>query len=839
MKIKTLQLQKVETRQSSTRLLKKIVFATMTLLFSGIQATYAEVGDIFSSRTVENVPMKFCVTDEENKECAVYGESIGSLQYKTAISNTTEGAITIPATARDYKVTSISEGAFFQCRNITSVSIPEGITSIGEYAFGTCMGLTTVNIPSTIKKIDSGFTACNSLERVDITDLTAWLKIDFDYYGNPLCDNYFSNKRATLYVNDKPVYDLVIPEGVTEIKRYAFKGYGKLASVTIPSSVQTIKTSAFDGCNFKLKVESTTPPELQYDGNSLLRNSALVIVPEGTKDIYRNAEGWRDLAFIVDKDVTGCAIRFISEHGTLKVTCSDGEPYDDFFIVKPGSNITVEVTSEKGYTPTVFEDNQTQGTFYGRVANQVIYINYRLDDATNVWNGQEMKLDALVHSGLGTTWIDGTFESCNGFHNDGNLRVSPYNKKQLFAVYDQEPHFGTVANGIQLIDLEAQTVKTILPASMFSGRRLRTIDFCKDPFAYDAQGTLQGRAPENWENNATAEQLRWRDHIIIACDNNANGTYNSDVVYMVSRDGNGEFSNNSPVKVIAAHNNCNSAVIHPVNGDLYFTSYEGIVFRLDMQKYWDCVYSGEEWNPKASENDYSTRPGFEIVYRTSYYKEMQIYFHPSGKYAYLVTVNNNSIYKVYYANDDDTSWTEEYMSIGGSTLEDTQDGNYARVNRPYQGCFVRNPAYAELGLDDEYDFFFADSQNNAIRYLRPDGNLYTALGATEENTNAHNTMTIKGDAYTFNRPTGLIYDEQEEVFYVIDTNNGALLKLSKSDTTGIDQAPCQLSREEMSQDTSVYDMQGRKISDNYSTFFSHSSSKKGIYIVNGRKVIVK
>lgn len=57
----------------------------MTLLFFGIQATYAEVGDIFVSRTAENIPMKFCVTDEENKECTVYGESIGVLQSSLSI----------------------------------------------------------------------------------------------------------------------------------------------------------------------------------------------------------------------------------------------------------------------------------------------------------------------------------------------------------------------------------------------------------------------------------------------------------------------------------------------------------------------------------------------------------------------------------------------------------------------------------------------------------------------------------------------------------------------------------------------------------------------------------
>ena len=37
----------------------------------------------------------------------------------------------------------------------------------------------------------------------------------------------------------------------------------------------------------------------------------------------------------------------------------------------------------------------------------------------------------------------------------------------------------------------------------------------------------------------------------------------------------------------------------------------------------------------------------------------------------------------------------------------------------------------------------------------------------------------------------------------------------------------------------VYDLQGRKIADNPSSFFSHPSSKKGLYIVNGKKIVIR
>ena len=46
-------------------------------------------------------------------------------------------------------------------------------------------------------------------------------------------------------------------------------------------------------------------------------------------------------------------------------------------------------------------------------------------------------------------------------------------------------------------------------------------------------------------------------------------------------------------------------------------------------------------------------------------------------------------------------------------------------------------------------------------------------------------------------------------------------------------------KDESNNPSSVYDLQGRKVADNPSSLISHPSSKKGIYIVNGKKVVVR
>lgn len=51
-----------------------------------------------------------------------------------------------------------------------------------------------------------------------------------------------------MYVNNKCVTELVIPEGVSEISNYAFYNCDSITYVTIPVSVVTINDNVFYNC---------------------------------------------------------------------------------------------------------------------------------------------------------------------------------------------------------------------------------------------------------------------------------------------------------------------------------------------------------------------------------------------------------------------------------------------------------------------------------------------------------------------------------------------------------------------------------------------------------------
>ena len=127
---------------------------------------------------------------------------------------------------------------------VKDLVIPNSVTSISRYAFDGCSGLTSITIPSSVTSIgDDAFSGCSGLTAVNITDLASWCNISFGYHGNPL---YYAHH---LYLNGEEVKDLVIPNSVTSISRYAFDGCSGLTSVNIPNSVTSISCNAFKGCS--------------------------------------------------------------------------------------------------------------------------------------------------------------------------------------------------------------------------------------------------------------------------------------------------------------------------------------------------------------------------------------------------------------------------------------------------------------------------------------------------------------------------------------------------------------------------------------------------------------
>ena len=148
-------------------------------------------------------------------------------------------SVTIPNS-----VTTIRECAFDSCYSLTSVKIGNSVTTIGDCAFRYCNSLTSVTIPNSVTTIGVGaFDGCRSLTSIDVAsgnlNYSSKDGVLFDKNKSTLIQYPIGNKRT----------EYTIPNSVTTIGSYAFDDCSNLTSVTIPNSVTTIGSYAFDDCS--------------------------------------------------------------------------------------------------------------------------------------------------------------------------------------------------------------------------------------------------------------------------------------------------------------------------------------------------------------------------------------------------------------------------------------------------------------------------------------------------------------------------------------------------------------------------------------------------------------
>ena len=195
------------------------------------------------------------------------------------------------------------------CSSLASITIPESVTSISSYVFQNCSDLNSINIPESVTSIGgSAFSGCSGQTSVHISNISAWCNMEFsNATENPL---YFARH---LYINDKEITNLVIPNGTEKISDYAFVGCEGLTSVVIPNTVKSIGQRAFQDCinlysvtsliNIPFKLDESTfiYTNEDYDESTIYMITTLY-VPRGRDAVYSKVDVWKNFLNIQPTD---------------------------------------------------------------------------------------------------------------------------------------------------------------------------------------------------------------------------------------------------------------------------------------------------------------------------------------------------------------------------------------------------------------------------------------------------------------------------------------------------------------------------------------------------------
>ncbi len=217
-----------------------------------------------------------------------------------ASSKDLKGRVYIPDTYNGLPVKGIADDAFVLSQSgkkvynnvTTGIRLPSGLEYIGASAFSGCSALTDIVIPDSVKEIGgSAFKDCTALKSINIPKSLSVIPL--------------------LFIQNCPIEQIVLPEGLTEIYDYAF-AKSSLKSISIPASVKRIGSNAFYDCAelSEIHFSETLPEEIGInafggtklyteagdfviiDDNILINykgNEATVNVPENVKYIATGA----------------------------------------------------------------------------------------------------------------------------------------------------------------------------------------------------------------------------------------------------------------------------------------------------------------------------------------------------------------------------------------------------------------------------------------------------------------------------------------------------------------------------------------------------------------------
>ena len=236
-----------------------------------------------------------------------------SVKLKEGASSSIAGELVIPSEYKDVPIVAIEDYAFQNCRNITSVYVPETVTKIGIGAFKGCTKIQSMTLPFTGASIDAsaynavfgyifGYTTKSSgssdyqpsddfvNSQHDTVEQAVW---QYTRYQS----TYYSTKQSYFYYIPSSIREVIITNQ-SDVKIAAFNGCQYIENIVYTKTIESFGEAAFQNCKSLLRFNSEEDKTINLGGEytklgaSAFRNCQLItnlIITDNVMTIENNA----------------------------------------------------------------------------------------------------------------------------------------------------------------------------------------------------------------------------------------------------------------------------------------------------------------------------------------------------------------------------------------------------------------------------------------------------------------------------------------------------------------------------------------------------------------------
>lgn len=287
--------------------MRKIYMLTMSL-FICMGALAGNNGSIGEN-------LKWAFTDDGTLTISGTGEmehADGNSGYAWGTDNHTLNRSLIKKVVVEEGVTTLGEYIFWDCQNLTEVSLPKSLTALKKECFKSCPKLKEITLPDKITLIDeNAFDHCSTLETVTFPKNLKDIKAQAFYYCNLKKVDLSQTKIETIgmgaFAHNTECEEVYLPKTLKIFFGNDEGAFGDCNNLKKAVCLAVYPPQTLDGGPDFSSEEgiNMNPVDFVKIFTGFDDDDFVLEVPAGSEEKYRNADGWKNVANNITTGIRG------------------------------------------------------------------------------------------------------------------------------------------------------------------------------------------------------------------------------------------------------------------------------------------------------------------------------------------------------------------------------------------------------------------------------------------------------------------------------------------------------------------------------------------------------